>query len=103
MRRTKRAGKGFAVAAILTSLLTGTVFAEQEVEARAEHVCARIGQTSPSLQGSFNVDDLNIERDADGTVTLGRGGVKLGEIGRTSYADHLVCLVEVTALISSKT
>ena len=102
MRRTKRAGSGLAVAAILSILLTETAVAEQEVEGRAQRVCAGIGQMGSSFQGSFNVDDLSIQRDANGTVTLARGGVKLGEIGRASYADHLVCLVEVAALISSK-
>jgi len=102
MLRTKRVCIGFAVAAMLTTLLPQTAPAEQGVEARAEQVCARIGQINLGSQGAFNVDNLTIKRDADGAVTLERGGTKLGEIAEGSYADHTVCLVEVMALISSK-
>jgi hypothetical protein len=99
--RTKRAYIGFVVAAILTPLLTGTSTADQAVDASARRVCAGIGQTGPNSQGAFKIDDLSIRRDVNGTVTLKRDGVKLGEIAQNSYLDHTVCFVEVRALISS--
>jgi len=102
MLRIRAACIGFVVATTSMALPAGISIAEDGVEARAERVCTRIAQTGPRFQGAFNVDDLNIRRDASGTVTLARGAVKLGQIGQTSYADHLVCLIEVTALISSK-
>jgi len=92
-----------AVAATLMALLTRISAAEDGVEARAERVCAGTGQAGLSFTGAFTVDNLTIRRDANGTVTLERGGTKLGEIGQKSYVDHTVCLVEVIALISSKT
>jgi hypothetical protein len=101
MPRTKIICIGFLAATTLTGLLTRIAPAEDAVEARAERVCARIGKTDTSFQGTFNVDNLNFQRDAKGTVTLERDGVKLGEIAESSYADHTVCLVEVMALISS--
>jgi hypothetical protein len=101
MLRTKRAYIGFVVAAILTTLLTGTATADETVEARAERVCAGIGQTGSISQGAFKIDNLSIQRDANGIVTLKRDGVKLGEIAQNSYLDHTVCFVEVMALISS--
>jgi hypothetical protein len=103
MLRIKTASTESIVAATLMALLTGMAIAEDRVDARAEKVCTRIAQAGARFQGAFNVDDLNIRGDANGTVMLARGGVKLGQIGRTSYADHLVCLVEVMALISPKT
>ena len=102
MLRIKMARTGFVgIVTALMVLPTGICVAEDGVQARAERVCRLIAQTDTRVQGAFNVDDLDIRRDANGTVTLARGGVQLGQIGRTSYSDHLVCLVEVTALISS--
>jgi hypothetical protein len=100
MLRTKSAHTCFTVAATLTIMLTPVAHADQGVQARAERVCA-LGQAGPAFQGSFNVDNLTVWRDANGVITLEKGGVKIGEIGESSYADHTVCLVEVMALISS--
>jgi hypothetical protein len=101
MLRTEWAFVGF-VAATVTVLLTGTAFADDAVESRAERICTGIGQTGPSVQAAFSVDDLSIQTDANGTVILMKDGVKLGEIAHSSYIDHTVCFVEVMALISSK-
>jgi hypothetical protein len=102
MQRIKTACTGFGVAAASMVLLTGISIAEDGVEARAERVCTLIAQTGTRFQGAFDVDDLNIQTEVNGTVTLKRGGIKLGEIGQKSYIDHTVCLVEVMALISSR-
>src|SRR5262245_6558202 len=102
MLLTKPAYIGFVAAASLAALLGETAAADQAVETHAQQVCAGIGQTGPNSQVSFKVDDLNIQRDANGIVTLKRDGVKLGEIAQNSYLDHTVCFVEVMALISSK-
>jgi hypothetical protein len=93
---------GFAAAATSMALLTGISLAEDAVDARAEWVCAQIAQTGTPFHGALKVDDLTIRRDENGTVTLARRGVKLGEIAQSSYVDHTVCLVEVIALISPK-
>jgi hypothetical protein len=102
MSRTKGICIGFVAATALTALLAGMAPAEDAVEARAERVCAQLGQIDANFPGAFNVDNLNIQGDAKGSVTLKRDGIKLGEIGERSYTDHTVCLVEVMALISSK-
>ena len=98
--RTKKKYIGFVVAAILTTLPAGTATADQVVAGRAQRVCAAIGQTGASPQRAFNVDNLTVRRDANGSVTLERGGSKLGEIAQSSYGDRTVCFVEVMALIS---
>jgi hypothetical protein len=90
------------VVAALMALPTGICVAEDGVQARAERVCTLIGQTDTRVQGAFDVDDLNVQRALNGTVTLQRGGIKLGEIGQKSYVDHTICLVEVIALISPR-
>ena len=100
MLRTKKTCIGFAAAATLMTLLTGTAPDDEAVEASAERVCAVIGQAGPSSQAAFNIDDLTIGRAANGTVTLHRDDKKLGEIAQSSYVDHTVCFVEVMVLIS---
>jgi hypothetical protein len=101
MLRTKKEYIGLVAGSVLMTLLIGTANADQVVEARAERICAAIGQTDPGSHGAFSVDNLTIRRDANGAVTLERGGRKLGEIAQSSYVDHTVCFVEVRALISS--
>lgn len=101
MTRTGTACIGFVFAAAFMASLTRISLAENGVESRAERICTQIAQTDTRFPGAFDVDDLNIRREMNGAVTLKRGGVKLGEIGQTSYTDHLVCLIEVTALIPS--
>jgi hypothetical protein len=102
MLRTRRTYAGLVVAAVATALPIGTTAADQAVEARAQQVCAEIGRPGPSSLTSFEIGNLSIRRDANGTVTLKRDGVKLGEIAENSYLDHTVCFVEVRALISSR-
>ena len=93
---------GLVVAAAVMACLTRISVAEDGAESRAERICTRIAQTGGRFQGAFDVDDLNIQTEVNGTVTLKRGGIKLGEIGQKSYVDHTVCLVEVIALISPR-
>jgi hypothetical protein len=102
MMRTRTACIGFVVAAALVAFLTRISIAADGVESRAECICTRIAQTGAQFAGTFEIDDLNVQSEVNGTVTLKRGGIKLGEIGQKSYVDHTVCLVEVMALISSR-
>jgi hypothetical protein len=102
MPRIKTACIGFVFAAASMASLTRISIAEEGVESRAERICTRIAQTGAQFQGTFDIDDLNIQSEVNGTVTLKRGRVKLGEIEQKSYVDHTVCFIEVMALISSR-
>ena len=103
MLRIKTACTGFVgVVAALMALPAGICVAADGVQARAERVCRLIGQSDTRVEGAFHLDDLNVQRELNGTVTLKRGGIKLGEIAQKSYVDHTVCLVEVIALISPR-
>jgi hypothetical protein len=102
MMRTGMAFVGFVLAAGVMAFLTRISIAQDGAESRAERICTRIAQIDTPFQGAFDVDDLNIQSEVNGTVTLKRGGIKLGEIGQKSYVDHTVCFVEVMALISPK-
>src|SRR5258708_5083054 len=86
---------------ILLFLTPHVSFAQQEgVEVRAARVCAGIGQGGGNFQGNFNVGNLNIQGNANGTVTVKRDGVDLGKIEQGTYRDYTSCLIEVIKLIS---
>jgi hypothetical protein len=92
----------YAAAAVALAILPGRAFAQEGVELRAARVCAGIGQQGGSFQGTFNVENLRVEGNANGTATVKRDGVDLGKIEKGTYQDYSKCLIEVIKLITPK-
>jgi hypothetical protein len=93
----------YATAAIALVILCRETFAQEGVELRAARVCAGIGQQGGSFQGTFNVENLRVEGNANGTATVKRDGVDLGKIEKGTYQDYSKCLTEVIKLITPRT
>jgi hypothetical protein len=88
---------------VVLCLTPHVAFGQQEgVEVRAARVCAGIGQGGGNFQGELNVGNLNIEGNANGTVTLKRDGVDLGKIEQGTYKDYTACLIEVIKLVGGE-
>ncbi|MGO7792889.1 hypothetical protein [Rhizobium ruizarguesonis] len=78
------------------------IAAETEIETRAARVCAGLGSSATDFQGSLTVDDLSVNGEGNGTVTLSRNGVDLGKIQPGTYQQYNDCLLSVMKLIMPK-
>jgi hypothetical protein len=74
--------------------------AEDGVEQRAARVCAAIGSGTLKSQGAFDVDNLNIKGNANGTLTISREGVDLGQSAKGTYENYTSCLIQVMKLLA---
>jgi hypothetical protein len=87
------------IMAVAVTVLPVHTFAQEGVEVRAAKVCGGFGQQGGTFQGTFNVDNLSIRGNPNGTVTLKRDGVDLGQIQRGTYQDYTACLSQVIKLL----
>jgi hypothetical protein len=74
--------------------------AQEGIEVRAAKVCAGVGETGWNAQGPLKVDDLSVQGDVSGTITVKRNGVDLGKIEKGSYQNYTSCLIEVIKLLA---
>jgi hypothetical protein len=87
-----------AVTLLITAMLN-TASAEDGVEVRAAKVCAGMGQAGWNAQGPLKVDNLSVQGDVNGTITVKRDGVDLGKIDKGTYQDFTSCLIGMTKLL----
>jgi hypothetical protein len=90
------------MAAAAVTILPHYSFAQEGVEVRAARVCAGLGQQGGSFQGTFNVDNLSVRGDSNGTATIKRDGVDLGKFEKGTYQSYAACLIAVIKLISPR-
>jgi hypothetical protein len=89
------------ICAASLSAQSKVAFGEDTVEVRAARVCAGIGQSGWNAQGPLKLDNLSVQGDVNGTITVKRDGVDLGQIDRGSYKDFSSCLIRMTELLLS--
>jgi Pentapeptide repeats (8 copies) len=89
------------VLALLTTSISHRAHADNQlgVEVRAAKVCAGVGQTGWNAQGPLKVDNLSVQGDPNGTITVERDGVDLGKFDKGTYQDYTTCLMEMTKLL----
>ena len=73
---------------------------KENVEVRAQRVCGGIVKQQSNFRGTLKVDNLTIQGDGNGDVTIKRDGVDLGLIEKGSYEKYIDCLTRVIELIS---
>src|SRR5260370_1079379 len=92
-------GSGIVIC-FLVSVASYPAYAEDAVEVRAAKVCAGVGQSGWNAQGPLKVDNLSVQGDVNGTLSVKRDGVDLGKIDKGTYQDYTKCLFTMTGLMS---
>jgi hypothetical protein len=85
--------------AMLPASISDVAHGQDTVEVRAAKVCAGVGQSGWDAQGPLKVDNLSVQGDVNGSITVKRDGVDLGKIDKGTYQDYTSCLIEITKLL----
>ena len=83
------------------TLFSDELAAEDGPEIRAAKVCLGVGQSGWNAQGPLKIDNLSVQGDVSGNITVKRDGVDLGKIEKVTYENYTTCLSTVIKLLSA--